>query len=110
MIDKLFVITRSDLPPGARAAQLTHGALDFAFEFPELAREWHDTSNNIVLLEAHDEAALVALAHRAHVAGVPCVTVTEPVLDDAVTSVAIGPTGYRLVSCLPLALREKRAA
>lgn len=110
MNDKLFIITRADLPAGARAAQLTHTALAFAFTFPELARAWHDRSNNIVLLEAPDEAALFALAHRARVAGVPCITFTEPDLGDATTGVALGPTGYRLVSSLPLALRDKRAA
>lgn len=110
MTDKLFVITRADLAPGARAAQLTHTAIAFALTFPEATRRWHDESNNIVLLEAPDEAALCALAHRARVAGVPCITFTEPDLDDATTGVALGPNGYRLVSSLPLALRDKRAA
>lgn len=110
MNHKLFIITRADLPPGARAAQLAHTALAFAFAFPEAARRWHDESNNIVLLEAPDEAALCALAHRARVAGVPCITFTEPDLGGATTGVALGPTGHRLVSSLPLALREKRAA
>lgn len=110
MNDKLFIITRSDLPPGARAAQSAHTALAFAFTFPEAARRWHEQSNNIVLLEAPDEDALCALAHRARVAGVPCITFTEPDLGDATTGVALGPTGYRIVSNLPLAFRAPRAA
>ena len=107
---KLYVVVRSDLPPGARAAQLAHTALAFALAFPEATRRWHDESNNIVLLEVPDETALCALAQRARVAGVPCITFTEPDLSDATTGVALGPTGYRLVSNLPLAFRDKRAA
>jgi peptidyl-tRNA hydrolase len=111
MSDKLFIVTRADLPPGARAAQSAHTALAFAFDHPVLAAEWHGQSNNIVLLEAPDERALVELWRRAWDAGVPYSVFTEPDMGDATTGVAIGPAGHRLVSSLPLTLREpKRAA
>lgn len=110
MNDKLFVITRSDLPPGARAAQLTHAALAFAFEHPEIAKAWHVGSNNIVLLEAKDEAALHAIGARAGAAGIAWTMFREPDFDNATTAIAIAPEGWRIVSSLPLALREKRAA
>jgi peptidyl-tRNA hydrolase len=110
MNDKLFFVTRTDLPPGDRAAQSVHGAIVFTLTYPELVRSWHDSSNNVVLLEAKDEAALAQLAARAAAAGVPLCMFSEPDLDNALTAVALGPTGYRLVSSLPLTLREKRAA
>lgn len=108
--DKLFFVTRSDLPPGDRAAQSVHGAIAFTLAHPELVRAWHGASNNVVLLEAQDEAALARLVARAREGGVPHCMFTEPDLDDALTAVALGPTGSRLVSSLPLTLREKRAA
>ena len=108
MIEKLFFITRADLPPGDRAAQSVHGAIVFTLTYPDLVRAWHDTSNNVVLLEAKDEAALVKLAARAAAASVPLCTFSEPDLGDEMTALALGPTGYRLVSSLPLTLRERK--
>jgi peptidyl-tRNA hydrolase len=108
MSDKLFIVTRADLPPGARAAQSVHAALAFAFDHPEVAGEWHEGSNNVVLLEAKDERALVELWRRAWDAGVPYSVFTEPDLGDATTGVAIGPAGHKLVSSLPLTLRAAR--
>lgn len=110
MLDKLFFVTRADLPPGDRAAQSVHGAIAFTLAYPELVRSWRDTSSTVVLLETQDEGALVRLAAQARQTGVPLCTFTEPDLDDALTAVALGPTGARLVSSLPLTLREKRAA
>lgn len=110
MSDKLFIVTRSDLPPGARAAQSAHTALAFAFAFPEAARAWHDRSNNIVLLEAPNENALLNLANRARVDGIPCITFTEPDLNNATTGIALGGSGHKLVSTLPLTLRDPKQA
>jgi len=108
--DKVFIITRADLPPGAIAAQSVHAALAFAHEHPEITGAWFSGSNNIVLLAVPDEAALLELAARAREHGAPCSTFTEPDFGDSTTGVAIGPSGWRLVSSLPLALREKKAA
>lgn len=105
---KLFVVTRSDLPPNVRAVQLSHGGIQFQHEHPELAGSWFRNSNTLVLLEAADEGQVRALAARAALAGVAVSLVVEPDLGDAVTAVAIGPDGARLVSSLPLVFREKR--
>jgi peptidyl-tRNA hydrolase len=109
--NKLYLVTRSDLPPGAQAAQSVHAALAFAHEHQEIANAWFRDSNNIVLLAVKSEGELVRLEDRAVAAEVPCSLFKEPDFDDAVTAIAIGPSGWRLVSSLPLALREpKRAA
>lgn len=110
MSDKLFIVTRSDLPPGARAAQLAHAALAFAFEHSEIAKSWHLNSNNIVLLEAKDEQALHALGARAGAAKIAWTMFREPDFDNATTAIAIAPEGWRIVSSLPLALREPKKA
>jgi peptidyl-tRNA hydrolase len=102
---KFYVITRSDLPPGAQAAQAVHGAIAFVMEHPVIARYWHLKSNNLVLLEVPSEECLLHLASRAQDAGIEHEVFREPDFDDTVTAVALEPAGARLVSSLPLALK-----
>lgn len=109
-MEKLYIVTRSDLSPGARLAQSAHAAIAFVLAFPESSRTWHDSSNNLVILEAPSEDALQGLAARAAKAGVPCVTFQEPDMGGTTTAVALGRDAARLVSSLPLALRVAKAA
>ena len=109
-MDKLFIVTSATLAPGAIAAQSVHAALAFAHEHSFEWRSWYLESNNIVLLSAENEEALLRLAARARAAGVPCSVFREPDFENAVTAIAISPAGRKLVSSLPLALREKKAA
>jgi len=102
---KFYVIIRSDLPPGAQAAQAVHGAIAFVMAHPTIARYWHLKSNNLVLLQVPNEACLLHLAQRAQDAGIEHEVFREPDFDDTATAVALEPAGARLVSSLPLALR-----
>lgn len=106
---KLFIVTRSDLPPGARAAQSVHAALAFAHEHPQIETYWFKNSNNLVILEAPDEEALDRLTLRAEQEGIPYVDFHEPDFNDALTAIALGPTAWRIVSSLPLALKPPKA-
>lgn len=112
MSDKLFIVTRSDLPAGARAAQSVHAALAFAHQHPEIEGAWYSGSNNIVILEAADEDALVSLMQAVEKAPgtVTCSFFREPDFEDEITALAISAEGWRLLSHLPLALREPRKA
>lgn len=101
---KLYLVTRRDLPPGARASQLCHAGRAFAAQHAEVERAWFETSNTLALLEARDEQALMRLAWDATMAGVPWSYFREPDLADTVTAIAIGPSGAALVRRLPLAL------
>ena len=101
-MQRLYVVGRRDLGPGLRAAQLCHAARAFAEEHPELEAEWFSTSNNLVLLEVADEAALHELVAKA--TGVAVSVNREPDLDNQVTAIAIAPEGKRFVRHLPLAL------
>lgn len=103
---KLYVVTRADLPPGAQAAQATHGAIAFVMEHPVEARYWHLKSNNLVLLQTPNEDCLMHLAQRAQDAGIAFSVFREPDFDNTVTAVALEPAGARLVSNLPLLLRR----
>lgn len=108
---KLYVITRADLPPGARAVQSAHALREFAAEHPAVEKEWHESSNTLVMLEVPDEAALERIHLDASEAGVPVSFFREPDLNHRVTALALGPAARKLacVRNLPLALSEKAA-
>lgn len=96
-----------------------HAALDFTFEHPAVARQWHQESNTLVVLAVPDEHALADLIadidcgdwryRRTKPDGSPYLFTAfhEPDLDDALTAVAIEPDGHHLVRKLPLALSER---
>ncbi len=107
-MNKLFVVTRGDLPPGAIAAQSVHAGFAFAHEHQFEWRTWLLGSNNIVLLSVPDEPALLELAQRAQMAGVSVSLNREPDFGNSLTAIAIGPAGRKLVSSLPKALRPPK--
>lgn len=102
---KLYIVIRSDLPPGAQAAQACHGLMSFVMAHPVIARYWHLKSNNLVVLQVPSEECLLHLASRAEEVGVEHSVFREPDFDNTVTAVALEPAGRALVSNLPLALR-----
>lgn len=107
-LDRLYVVTRRDLPPGLQAAQAVHGAFAFAHLFPALTANWLAESNFLVVVTAADEFELALLLDRAAAADIARLPVREPDLDDQLMAVVLepGPTARRLCSSFPLALRE----
>ena len=103
--EKLYVVVRSDLEPGARAAQLCHAAIAFVFRHGARAAEWFWDSNNIVLLECRDEAELLDLTARARSAGIDYALFQEPDFGMSHTAAAFGAGARRMLSRLPLALK-----
>lgn len=103
---KLYVIVRSDLPPGAQCAQACHALRAFVAAHPGIDKEWYEESNNLVVLQIPDLDALLALRDRMVESGVPGALFHEPDFNDEATALAVAPAGERLVSSLPLALRE----
>lgn len=101
---KLFLVTRQDLAPGLRAAQLCHALRAFGEEHPAVDREWFTSSNTLVCLETRTEEELRLLLGQARGEGVAVSEFLEPDLDNALTAIALGPEGRRLVRRLPLAL------
>ena len=102
---KLYLVTRADLPPAARAVQLCHALREFTARFPDEDRQWYEKSNVLVLLEVASESALNDLALQAEACGVAAAAFREPDLANATTAVALGPRAKALVRNLPLALR-----
>jgi len=84
-----------------------HALRQYASEYPFVESEWFRNSNTIVLLEAPDGEALSDLASRARAKGVTVTEFSEPdFLDVGLTALALGPDARKLVSSLPLALRD----
>lgn len=110
--DKLYIITRQDLDPGAQLAQSCHAAFAFALEHPELTKKWNTQSNYIAILAAKSEDDLIKLIHRLGQKGIKYSYFRESDLNDAITAVAIEPgdAARRATSCFPLALRQMRGA
>lgn len=103
--DKLYLVTREDLPPGSQAVQAAHALRAFVAVHPEVDQHWYRTSNTLAFLAAKDEESLWALLNKADQLGLPTAPFYEPDLGNALTAIAIGPQGRRIVSHLPLALR-----
>jgi hypothetical protein len=105
---KLYIVSRRDLPAGVQACQAIHSVIEFIFMFPEETKNWHDTSNHIVFLEADDDEHLGQLMADAYQLGIYSVGFHEPNLDNDLTSVVFEPTlkSKELLKELPLALKS----
>ncbi len=106
MNDKLYVLVRADLPPGPRAVQACHAALQFAREHRQAFEDWTDLSNYLIIKEAPDEATLRAVVDRASARGHKHSLFREPDYGGSLTAIAVEPGGRRLFGGFPLALRE----
>ena len=109
-MQKLYIVVRSDLAPGAQLAQSNHATAEFSVAYPEAFRDWAANQRNIVCLNIQGEAALADLLKLAKAKGVPCAAFHEPDFGDELTAVALGEGGDKLTSCLPLALKTQRKA
>ena len=104
MVERLYIVTRADLPAGDQAVQGAHALTEFAFEHPETAKAWHEQSNTLAFLAVPDESALQRLHERAFDLDIKASAFREPDLGDSLTAIAIEPTGSRICRSLPLAL------
>lgn len=110
-MQKLYVVTRADLSPGAIVAQSCHAVSAFAVRFPEEHRAWHAEGQNLVVLAALDEKRLGGKMGRLEdVHGIPCVAFYEPDLEGALTAFSVSDVAAKYLSQLPLALREPRCS
>jgi len=83
--------------------------MSFVAAHPAIAQHWYRNSNNLVVLQVPNEECLLALAERAQEAGIAHSVFREPDYDETATAVALEPAGRRLVSTLPLLLRQQAA-
>ncbi len=108
MGDKLYVVTRRDIPPGYQGVQSQHAAIQFAFDHAERGTEWFKNSNYLAWLSVEDEVELMRLITSAQDAGLRWSAFREPDVGGQITAIAIEPHPKTAELCrgLPLALRE----
>ena len=101
--EKLYVITRNDLPYGSQAVQAGHSLAQFILEHLEISQLWH-----IIYLSVEDEDALLRLIEKCSKKGLRVSIFREPDLNNEITSITIEPgkKSKRLVGHLPL-LKKK---
>ena len=109
-MERLYVIVRSDLPPGAQLAQSCHALSAFACAHPDLHREWHTGGQNLVVLAIRDKFTLAGLLYDAANSGVEHARFHEPDFGNELTAIALGANARRLVASLPLALKTPKQA
>lgn len=106
MADKLFLITRADLPPGAQAVQAAHAFRELIALYPNEEAAWYRVSNHIALLAARNERELANLLRAARDRGIPHASFREPDFGGQLTAIALAPGPHARSICrkLPLAL------
>jgi peptidyl-tRNA hydrolase len=89
-------------------AQAVHAAIQFTQDHPARTRDWHTSSNNVVILAIQDQSTLLDLVDEATRRGIITSLFREPDLDDQATAVALQPgaAARRLCANLPCARRK----
>lgn len=100
-MEKLYVVTRRDMPPGDQGCQSLHSAFGFAAEHREIWARWYEESNTLALLSVADEAELEKYASKAEMRGLKFSRFREPDMKDALTSITFEPAAHRLLRNLP---------
>jgi peptidyl-tRNA hydrolase len=108
MGDKLYLVTRRDIPAGYQAVQSCHAMRQFSAEHPERDCEWFTNSNYLALVSVPDEIELMRLITAAKDHGLKCSAFREPDVGGQITAIAIEPHKKTAELCklLPLALKE----
>lgn len=104
-------MTRKDIHPGYQAVQAAHSIPSFAIQHNEIFTEWYHKSNYLIVLSTDNEDSLKKLISKAQDRGLKYSVFTEPDIDNQITSIALEPheETYKLVSNIPLALKEYNA-
>ncbi|MFA6049959.1 MAG: peptidyl-tRNA hydrolase [Candidatus Paceibacterota bacterium] len=108
---KLYVVSRRDLRPGAQAVQAMHAIREFVHKFPEQDKQWYQQSNHLCFLSVENELELVALMHQANAKGIHWAAFQEPDFEMEYTAVCLEPTYSSKELCfgMPTALSEYAA-
>lgn len=95
-MSRLYVIVRSDLPPGLQLAQACHATREFGNLYP-----FCDVGENLVVLQAQDETELRTIVEGCR--GFLVAPFHEPDLGGEMTAAAISGAAKGRLRRLPLA-------
>lgn len=109
---KLYIVIRGDLNPGAQIAQAAHACFAFALKHPEITKEWNEKSNYIAVLSVKDEDELRKLQLKLEIQGLKFASFYEEDFDNSLTAIAIEPgdQSRKLTSSYPLALKNLKVS
>ena len=102
---KLYLVTREDLPPAQQAVQAAHALTEYLLSHKDGASSWYSTSNTLALLSVPTEDSLSQLVGKARRKGFMLSEFREPDRSLELTAVAFEPKAKSLLRNLPLALR-----
>lgn len=92
---KLYIVIQSNLKAGMKIAQGVHAAIAFTMRYPDLSKQWHDHSNNIVCLQSDD---IRGLADELEGKGLRLSRFHEPDLEGELTAFAAEPAAWKSLS------------
>ena len=102
-MEKLYSITRSDLPAGLQGAQALHALQAMNDQQKPTIKAW---KGNIAWLSARDQKHLSELMCRLQRAEFPIATFCEPDEGGELTALAVHGDAWKLLSSLPKALKD----
>ena len=104
---KLYVVSRRDLSPGAQAVQGMHALTEFSMHCTRQYEAWYRQSNHLCFLSVANEKELEQLCGHLFHTDIAHVTFREPDLFMALTAIVIeaNDAASEMVARLPLALR-----
>lgn len=104
----MYVVVRKDLQLGSQAVQASHVLVEFCYEHPIIAEEWHKKSKYLVYLSARDEKHLEDLIFKCKLKEIKYSIFKEPDIGNSITAIAFEPShqSSKLLSNLPLLLSE----
>lgn len=107
-MQKLYVVVRGDLKPGLMLAQSCHAAVGFRHEHEDVAKQWIEESNYIVVLSVKNEDELYSLICKAKTLNIKVSIFREPDINNEITAIALAPgeKTKEICSKLKLALRD----
>ncbi len=107
---KLISITRQNLTFGYQLVQSCHSIADFAYDHPDIFKQWKQESNSIITLAVKDEQSLIDICNKLQSVTPYITSFREPDIDNQMTAIAIyGTPEIRKMLCnIPLALKEKK--
>lgn len=103
-MERLYIVTRADMPLGVQLAQTVHAASTAPCGY------WYQLSNTIVCLSVPTAVDLAVLLSEARYRGIRCWPFFEDDRGGELTAIAFEPYAAKMLRGLPLALRDDRAA
>jgi hypothetical protein len=107
-MEKLYIVCRNDLPPGAQVAQSCHALAEFARFHPKLFNDWMTPEQHNIVCLAASQDELDRIFPILWDEEIPVARFHESDLGAELTALAVAESGAKLLSHLPLALRQPR--